>query len=81
MIRFELQRDLREIFRTLNKTVALVTHDLSEAGYFADHILLLRDGKVVQRGTIDELFARPADDFVTRFVTAQRGAALRGSEA
>ena len=74
MIRSDLQADLRKIFRTLNKTVLLVTHDLHEAAYFGDEVLLMRDGRVVQRGTITELVDAPRDPFVTHFVNAQRTA-------
>jgi osmoprotectant transport system ATP-binding protein len=73
MIRFELQEELREIFRTLGKTVVMVTHDIGEAGFFGDEIVLLRDGAIVQKGTIEDLIARPADPFVERFIRAQRG--------
>ncbi len=73
MIRFNLQEDLRSIFRTLEKTVVLVTHDLSEAVFFGDRIVLMRDGKVVQHGTLEALARSPADPFVTEFVNAQRG--------
>ncbi len=76
MIRFSLQEDLRGIFRTLEKTVVLVTHDLSEAVFFGDRIVLMRDGKVVQHGTLDALARSPADPFVTEFVNAQRGHSL-----
>ncbi len=72
MIRYELQSDLRDIFRALGKTVVMVTHDIGEAGYFGDVIVLLRAGRVVQQGTLGELLHRPADGFVERFITAQR---------
>ncbi len=72
MIRSELQNDLRQIFQTLGKTVVLVTHDLGEAGFFGDLIVLLRDGRIVQQGPLAELVHKPADPFVTRFVNAQR---------
>ena len=52
MVRAELQSDLRAIFRSLEKTVIMVTHDLAEAGWFGDEILLMRDGRIVQRGTL-----------------------------
>ena len=52
MVRAELQADLRAIFRSLGKTVVMVTHDLAEAGWFGDEILLMRDGRIVQRGTL-----------------------------
>jgi osmoprotectant transport system ATP-binding protein len=72
MIRAELQQDLREIFRELDKTVVLVTHDLAEAGILGDRIVLMRQGKVVQQGSLRELVERPADEFVAKFVSAQR---------
>lgn len=73
MVRAELQDDLRALFTTLAKTVLVVTHDLAEAAHLADTAVLLRDGRVVQRGPIAELAARPVDDGVRRFVRAQRG--------
>lgn len=72
MIRSDLQMELREIFRSLQKTVVLVTHDISEAGFFGDLIVLLRDGRIVQQGKIGALLSKPADEFVTRFINAQR---------
>ena len=72
MIRFDLQNDLRDIFRSLRKTVIMVTHDVAEAVFFADRILLMREGRVVQEGTADELIQSPADAFVTQFINAQR---------
>lgn len=73
LVRADLQTELRDIFRRLGKTVVLVTHDLGEAAYFADRVVLLKDGQVVQEGTAADLWHRPADGFVTRFVQAQRG--------
>jgi len=77
MVRAELQQELAKIFRRLRKTVALITHDLSEAAYFADRIVLLRSGRVVQTGTIHELQNSPADDFVRQFVWAQQSLGVR----
>lgn len=80
MVRRDLQDDLRHIFLTLNKTVVLVTHDLHEAAWFADQIVLLKAGRIQQIGSALELVNEPASDFVTQFVQAQRtsdfGAAL-----
>ena len=72
MIRADLQEELKEIFRSLGKAVLLVTHDINEAGFFADEILLMKDGKVLQQGSIRELLDDPADDFVKKFINAQR---------
>jgi osmoprotectant transport system ATP-binding protein len=76
MIRSDLQSDLKRILAALRQTMLLVTHDLAEAAYFADEILLLRAGQVLQRGGFRDFVERPADPFVTRFVHAQRGLAL-----
>lgn len=73
LVRADLQTELRDIFRRLGKTVVLVTHELGEAAYFADRVVLLRDGQVVQEGTPRDLWHRPIDPFVSRFVQAQRG--------
>ena len=72
MIRTELQTDLKGIFQELGKTVVLVTHDLSEAAFFGNVIVLLRDGQIVQTGTLPELLQTPAEPFVTDFINAQR---------
>ena len=72
LVRFELQREFREIVTSQKKTVLLVTHDLAEAGFLGDEVVLLDDGQVVQQGPYRDLLEAPADDFVTRFVEAQR---------
>ena len=72
LIRSELQGDLRDIFRSLQKTVVVVTHDIGEAGFLADSIVLLKDGRIVQQGTLSALVNDPQDEFVTTFVNAQR---------
>ncbi|MBD3348009.1 MAG: ATP-binding cassette domain-containing protein [Candidatus Eisenbacteria bacterium] len=72
MIRADLQKDLREIFRRLEKTVIMVTHDMGEAAYFGDTIAIMREGRIVQTGTLEDLIERPSDAFVTRFIRAQR---------
>ena len=75
MVRSDLQADLRQIFEALGATVVLVTHDLSEAAYLAHTVVLMRGGAIEQQGTVRELVEQPADDFVARFVSAQRPAA------
>jgi len=75
MIRSDLQRELRAVFERLHKTVLFVTHDIGEAAAIGDEIVLLRAGRIVQRGTFRDLVERPAEPFVTAFLTAQRGVA------
>ena len=72
MIRADLQSDLRSIFQTLGKTVVMVTHDMGEAGFFGDQIALMREGKIVQIGSLKKLMQNPAHEFVTQFIHAQR---------
>jgi osmoprotectant transport system ATP-binding protein len=79
LVRFDLQEDLRNIFKSLHKTVVLVTHDMGEAGFFGDDVILLGSGRIVQRGTLDDLIRRPADDFVAKFIRSQRLPELQGS--
>ena len=76
LVRAALQKDLKEIFARLGQTVVFVTHDLAEAIYFADQIVLMNEGRIVQQGTITDLRERPADPFVSEFINAQRGIVL-----
>jgi osmoprotectant transport system ATP-binding protein len=72
MTRAGLQADLKQVFASLRKTVVLVTHDMHEALHFADRVVLMRAGRVLQDATPEALLAQPADPFVTEFVRAQR---------
>jgi thiamine transport system ATP-binding protein len=67
-LRRRLQTDLRELFERLSLTVVHVTHDVGEAFELGDRVAVLRDGRVAQVATPDELWARPADDWVARFL-------------
>jgi osmoprotectant transport system ATP-binding protein len=75
LIRYELQADLKALFASLGKTVLMVTHDLGEAGFFADEIVLLHQGAIAQQGPMAALLEAPASPYVARFVRAQRGLA------
>jgi osmoprotectant transport system ATP-binding protein len=72
LVRAELQDDLLAVFRALAKSVVMVTHDLDEAAFFGQRLVLMREGRVVQEGGLAELARAPADPFVTRFLHAQR---------
>jgi osmoprotectant transport system ATP-binding protein len=72
IVRNELQTELKDIFAKLNKTVVLVTHDMGEAAYLGDTIILLKEGEIVQQGTLDDFKSRPASEYVTQFLNAQR---------
>ncbi len=72
LVRFDLQEDLRKIFRTLGKTSIMVTHDMGEAAFFGDRVMMLGEGEIVQEGRLEELIQNPANDYVARFINAQR---------
>ena len=72
MIRTDLQNDLRDIFRRLGKTVVFVTHNIGEAAFFGDRVVLLRRGQIEQTGSMTTLLDDPASPFVTNFIQAQR---------
>ena len=72
MVRAGLQTDLKTIFKELNATVILVTHDMGEAAYLGDTIVLLREGQIVQQGTLEDFQQRPKEQFVDEFLNAQR---------
>jgi len=76
LVRSSLQRDLKEIFARLRQTTLLVTHDMGEAAYLADEIVLMNEGRIVQRGSAAELRDHPANGFVSDFINAQRSVAF-----
>jgi osmoprotectant transport system ATP-binding protein len=76
LVRASLQNDLKEIFARLQQTVLFVTHDLAEAIYFGDQIVLMNEGRIVQKGPVTDLRNNPADPFVSEFINAQRRVAL-----
>lgn len=71
LVRSDLQKELKAIFKELKKTVILVTHDISEGAIFGDTISLFDQGRLVQHGAFGDFFQHPSEDFVTRFVRAQ----------
>ncbi len=74
IVRADLQQELLRLQRELRKTIVFVTHDIDEAFLVGDRVVLLRPGGIIaQQGAPREILARPADDFVSRFVGADRG--------
>jgi osmoprotectant transport system ATP-binding protein len=72
IVRAALQEDLKAVFEKLGKSVLVVTHDMAEAAFLADTIAVMRDGAVLQHGTMKELVDAPAHPFVAEFLGAQR---------
>jgi glycine betaine/proline transport system ATP-binding protein len=69
LIRRDMQDLLMTLQRDLQRTVVFVTHDLNEAMRMGDRIMIMRNGKVVQLGTAQEILNTPADDYVSEFIS------------
>lgn len=65
--RLRLQREFRQIQKSLNKTVLFVTHDVDEALLIADRICIMDHGKIIQIGSPEEIVLKPENDFVRKF--------------
>lgn len=70
--REQLQDDLRNLQREIRKTIVFVTHDMDEALKIADKIVVMREGKIEQVGTPQELISNPANEFVRSFIGLDR---------
>jgi len=68
LIRRQLQDQFIELAKVLKKTTVFITHDLDEAIRLGDHIAIMKDGRVVQTGTPEDIVTAPADDYVADFV-------------
>lgn len=72
MIRYELQQELKSIFTQLGKTVIIVTHDIAEAAFFGQTLVLMNSGRIIQSGSFKNLIKTPSEPFVEQFINAQR---------
>lgn len=68
LIRKDMQDELLELQSSMHKTIIFITHDLDEALKLGDRIALMKDGKIVQIGTPEEILTNPADEYVEKFV-------------
>ncbi|MDC2955462.1 glycine betaine/L-proline ABC transporter ATP-binding protein [Streptomyces sp. NPDC001260] len=68
LIRRDMQEEVIRLHREEGRTMVFITHDLSEALKLGDRIALMRDGRVVQLGTPEQIVGSPADDYVREFV-------------
>ncbi|MFG2880852.1 glycine betaine/L-proline ABC transporter ATP-binding protein [Streptomyces sp. NPDC048297] len=92
LIRRDMQDQLLELQKSLKKTIVFITHDLNEAMRLGDRIAVMRDGRIVQDGTAEDILLRPANDYVASFIqdvdrsrvltaTAVMDTEVRGDEA
>ncbi|WP_198411100.1 quaternary amine ABC transporter ATP-binding protein [Microbacterium suaedae] len=68
LIRREMQEQLLELQQKLHKTIIFITHDLNEAMFLGDRIAVMRDGRIVQVGSPEDILTDPANDYVEQFV-------------
>jgi len=68
LVRRDMQFELLQLQRRLEKTVVFITHDIDEAFKLGDTVAIMRDGKVIQIDTPERMSAHPADDYVRRFI-------------
>lgn len=68
LIRMDMQTVLLDLQKEIKKTIVFITHDLDEALRLGDQIAILRDGRMIQQGTKQDIVMRPADDYVENFV-------------
>ncbi|WP_425447548.1 quaternary amine ABC transporter ATP-binding protein [Dethiothermospora halolimnae] len=68
LIRKEMQDEILELQNRMHKTIIFITHDLDEALKLGDRIAVMKDGKVVQIGTSEQILTDPANDYVKEFV-------------
>lgn len=68
LIRRDMQDELLDLQEKVQKTIVFISHDLDEAIKLGDRIILMKDGRIVQQGTAEEILTNPADEYVARFV-------------
>lgn len=69
LIRTDMQNLLLELQKELAKTIVFISHDLDEALKLADHLVILKDGKVVQQGEPQHILLHPEDDYIVDFIS------------
>jgi glycine betaine/proline transport system ATP-binding protein len=68
LIRRDMQNEVIRLHHEVGKTMVFITHDLAEALKLGDHIVIMREGRIVQAGRPEDLVGAPADDYVADFV-------------
>ena len=69
LIRSDMQKLLLELHIELKKTIVFITHDLDEALRLADHLVILKDGAVIQQGDPQSILVNPTDPYIEAFVS------------
>ncbi|MEG2174991.1 MAG: betaine/proline/choline family ABC transporter ATP-binding protein, partial [Oscillospiraceae bacterium] len=80
LVRRDMQFELLQIQRKLEKTVIFITHDIDEAFKLGDTVAIMRDGKVIQVDTPERMSAHPADDYVRQFIDSADKSKVRSAK-
>jgi glycine betaine/proline transport system ATP-binding protein len=67
IVRRDMQFELIKLQKKLKKTIVFITHDINEAFKLGDHVAIMKDARIVQIGTPEEILANPCDDYVEKF--------------
>lgn len=66
--RKDMQDELLDLQENMHKTIIFISHDLNEALRIGDHIMIMRDGEIIQIGSPEDILTHPANDYVERFI-------------
>jgi glycine betaine/proline transport system ATP-binding protein len=69
IVRRDMQFELLKLQKQLQKTIVFITHDIQEAFKIGDHVAIMKDSRIVQIGTPEEILSDPADEYVEKFIT------------
>ena len=73
LVRADMQLELLQLREKLNKTIIFITHDMDEAFKLGDRVAIMRDGRIIQVATPEEMSRNPQDDYVRKFIASARG--------
>ena len=68
LVKVELKKTIKKIKEEYNATMIFVTHDINDAIYLADRVIIMNDGKIVGEGNINEMIKNPSNEFIKKFL-------------
>lgn len=68
LVKVELKKTIKKIKEEYNATMIFVTHDINDAIYLADRVIIMNDGKIVEEGNINEMIKNPSNEFIKKFL-------------
>lgn len=68
LVKVELKKTIKKIKEEYNATMIFVTHDINDAIYLADRVIIMNNGKIVEEGNINEMIKNPSNEFIKKFL-------------